>query len=212
MATRTIWISAAAIAASTVSVVGQAAAQNAARVGETPAGDVLADAVRAIAAADVSLVPGSALREDGDSRLVAPAMLLASLATGGDTIVVMELSGKQLLAALERSVNYPGKPFAGFLQISGMRFKADLRAVSGGRVLSVIVGDGPIDPKRSYKVAMPRPLADGQLGYFQIWSKDQIARDTGKTLEDALRALAAERPAASGIQGRIVLSGANGKP
>ncbi|MFM7321159.1 MAG: 5'-nucleotidase C-terminal domain-containing protein [Armatimonadota bacterium] len=189
-----------------------ARAQNAARLGETPAGDILADAVRSIGAADVALVPGNALREDGDLKSVAPAMLLASLATAGDSVVVMDVTGSQLLAALERSVAYVGKPFAGFLQVSGLRFKVDVKSPVGARVQGAVVGESPIDPKRSFKVAMPRPLADGQLGYFQIWNKDQIARDTGKTLEDALRSLAATRPAPSGTQGRIAISGVAGKP
>jgi len=186
------------------------AAQNAPRLGETPAGDILADAARLVASTEIALVPGNALRDDGDARSVAPAMLLASLATAGDSVVVMDLTGRQLLAALERSVAYAGKPFAGFLQVSGLKIAFDPKAAIGARIKSALVGEAALDAARTYKVAMPRPLADGQLGYFQIWNKDQIARDTGKTLEDALRAIAASRPGPTGIQGRIVVAPPSG--
>lgn len=215
MEVRTIWTDGrgrwkailAAVATTTV-LVAPARAQNAARLAEVPAGNVLTDALREISGAALALAPASALRADGDLQKMPPAAVVGILSTGNDSVVVMDLSGKQILDALERSFAFPGKPFAGFLQVSGLQVRYAPAKPSGQRVVAALVDGKPVDPARRYRVAMPRPLADGQLGYFQIWNKDQIAQDTGKSLDDALKLLAARRPEGSGVEGRIVADGA----
>lgn len=199
-----IWINALPVlaAVSTVWLTPCQGSQNV-RVAETPAGNILADAVRLIGKAEGALVPASALRADSEPAQLAPAELLIRMVTGQDPVVVVRLRGSQLRAALERSVTYVGKPFAGFLQVSGITLHADGSRPVGNRLVSVTVAGNPLDTAKEYRIAMPKPLADGQLGYFQFWTKQQILQDTGRTLEDAVKELAGQAPVPRGVESRI---------
>lgn len=170
------------------------------RLGETAAGNVVSDSIRTLTGADIALVAASAFRAGADARSVTGADAVGMLGTSTDTVVVMNLTGKQLTDALERSVSYAPKAFAGFLQVSGIEVRFSRKRPAGSRLLSLRKGGKPVDPAARYKVAMPRPLADGQLGYFQIWTKEQIALDTGKSLADAL---SAAKATTAQVEGRI---------
>jgi hypothetical protein len=50
------------------------------------------------------------------------------------------------------------------------------------KVMSIELMGKRLDPSRRYKVAMPKPLADGQLGYFQIWDKQTVRTMTNLTI------------------------------
>ncbi len=170
------------------------------RLGEAEAGNLVADAVRLSAGADVALVPAAAFK---GSKAVSPETATALLDPATDEIVVLSVRGSQLKDALERSVSFAGTPFAGFLQVSGLTFQYNASHDIGERVVKITVGGTPLDPKKLYKVATTRPLADGQQGYFQIWKKDQILPGTkAVTLATALRALPAGQ--VGKIEGRIV--------
>jgi len=173
------------------------------RVAETPAGNILADAVRLIGKADGALVPASALQAETEPAQLAPAELLVRMVTAQDPVVVVRLRGAQLRAALERSVTYLGKPFAGFLQVSGIALQVDGTRPVGNRLITVTVAGNPLDPAKEYRIAMPKPLADGQLGYFQFWTKQQVLHDKGRTLEDAVKELAGQSPMPRGVESRI---------
>ena len=162
--------------------------------GETEAGNVLADAVRAAGDADIGFVPAAAFKPGASAPRPATAEQAAALVEpADDTVVVLSLRGAQILAALERSVSFAPQKSSGFLQVSGVRFRYDPGKPGGKRVAEVTVGGGPLDAAKTYTVATTRPLANGQQGYFQIWEKSQITNDTKKTLADALRALAQGR-------------------
>lgn len=164
------------------------------RIGESAAGNAVADAVRAAAGAQIALVPASAFR----NGVAVPASLggdqLASLLDPpSDAIVLLSLTGAQLKDALERSVRYGSKGFAGFLQVSGIKVSVDSSKPDGSRIVLISVGGQPVNPGAKYKVATTKPLANGASGYFQIWSKADVTGDAQKTLAEALRAWAASQ-------------------
>nr|CAA9261868.1 hypothetical protein AVDCRST_MAG63-2464 [uncultured Armatimonadetes bacterium] len=153
---------------------------------ETEAGNILADAVRAAGGADIGFVPAVAFKPGASApRPATPAQAAGLVEPADDRVVVLSLRGEEVLAALERSVSFAPQRSSGFLQVSGLRFVYD-PGRSGKRVVSASVNGQDLKATGTYRVAMTRPLASGQQGYFQIWSgKD--ARDTGKTLAEALR-------------------------
>ena len=162
------------------------------RVGESAAGNAVADAVRSAAGAQVALIPASAFRSGVAVPSAAGGDQLASLLDPpSDAIVLLSLTGAQLKDALERSVRYGAKGFAGFLQVSGIKVSVDPARADGARIVSLSVGGQPVNPATKYKVATTKPLANGASGYFQIWSKADVAGDAQKTLAEALRAWAA---------------------
>ena len=181
-------------------VSAQPSEKTAIRLGEAEAGNLVADAVRLSVNADIALVPAAAFK---GSKAASPEAATALLDPATDEIVVLSVKGSQLKDALERSVSFAGTPFAGFLQVSGLTFQYNGTNDIGERVLKVTVAGAPLDPKKSYKLATTKPLADGQQGYFQIWKKEQIVSG-GKavTLAEALRALPVGQTGK--LEGRIV--------
>ena len=181
------------VGTATLTPVSAAAGQTAVttsgvKTAESEAGNLLADAIRAAANADIGLIPAAAFRTGASvprplngeqaSNLVDPS---------SDEVVVLSLRGDQIMAALERSISFAPQPSSGFLQVSGLRFTYDSRKDGGKRVVSVTVAGGqPLDASRTYKVATTRPLANGQQGYFQIWDKSAITASTGKSLAAAV--------------------------
>lgn len=165
------------------------------RQSETEAGNVVADAVRLAAGADMGIVPAAAFKPGASAPKPATGGQIAELLEPAtDQIVTLNLRGAQVLAALERSVSFAPQPSAGFLQVSGIRFTYNSRNDSGKRIVAATLDGKPLDAVKTYKVATTRPLANGQQGYFQIWDKDQIDKGSvSKTLADALGELARAR-------------------
>lgn len=154
---------------------------------ETEAGNLVADAVRAAAGAEIALVPASAFRSGASlSRPVSGAQAASLVEPSDDVLVVLRLSGTQIMDALERSVSFRPQASRAFLQVSGLRFVFDPARPAGKRVVSMTVGGAALDPGRTYSVAMTRSLAAGQQGYFRVWA-GKTGEDTGKTLASALR-------------------------
>ena len=164
------------------------------RAAETSAGNTVADAVRAVAGADIAFVPAAAFRPGASApRSASAEQITALVEPSSDMIVVLNLKGDQILAALERSVSFAPQPSAAFLQVSGLSFSYDAKRESQKRVLSVTVGGKSLDKSATYKVATTRPLGNGQQGYHQVWSRGSIASDTGKSLAAAISEYASKQ-------------------
>ena len=164
---------------------------------ETEAGNLVADALRAAARADLALVPAAAFKSGGSVARTATGEQMAAqlLEPSDEGVVVLRLKGSQILEALERSVSLRPQASGAFLQVSGARFSFDVSKPAGRRVAGVTVGGAALDPDRVYNVATTRSLAAGQQGYFRIWA-GKSAEATGKTVADALRELTAGRKGA----------------
>ena len=176
---------------------------------ETNLGDLVADAVRQTGNAQVALVPADEI--DGGASIPAgrteASKIVAALHYAddpGDTVAVLTLTGAQLLKVAERSVSRAPEPFDGFLQVSGLQIRYDAGQPEGKRVSLVGVGGGEVDAGQSYRVAMPRSLAGGSLGYFQIWTGKNISDDTGIPLSKSLDNYLAAHPVINSVvEGRI---------
>ena len=133
-------------------------------VGATASGQVVADALREFTNADVALVPAGVLKgvEKGDEAS-------AALAFEGDGVVTVNISGAKLREALERSISAYPQSSVGFLQVSGLEATFKKGAPANARLVSVTVGGARLDDSRTYAVAMPRSLQEGQLGYANLW-------------------------------------------
>jgi len=176
---------------------------------ETNLGNLVADAVRQTGSASVALIPSDEI--DGGASIPAgktdPNKIVAALhyaGDPGDTVVVLTLTGAQLLKVAERSVSRAPEPFDGFLQVSGLQIRYDPGQPAGKRVSLVGAGGSEVDAGKSYRVAMTRSLAGGSLGYFQIWAGKDISDDTGVPLSKSLSAyLSAHATVNSVVEGRI---------
>jgi len=141
-----------------------------ARMGESTLGDFVADAARAALDADVALIQAGQLRGDilPVGELDEECMQMALLYPG-EPLMLTQIPGSKVLEALERGLSALPQPNPGFLQISGMTVIYRPSDAAGRRVVSVTVGAEPLNPTRTYSVAMPSSLAKGAMGYSRVF-------------------------------------------
>jgi 5'-nucleotidase/UDP-sugar diphosphatase len=176
---------------------------------ETNLGDLVADAVRQTGSAQAALIPadeidGSALIPAGKTDAGKIIATLHYADDPSDAVVVLNLTGAQLLKVAERSVSRAPEPFDGFLQVSGLQIRYNASQPEGKRVSLVGIGGSEVDAAKSYKVATTRSLAGGGLGYYQIWTSKDITDDTGTTLAKSLGSYLSAHPViSSAVENRI---------
>lgn len=144
------------------------------RTSETNAGNWLTDLMASGTKSDIALLNSGTMRADrvipageftvGDMLAILPMP---------DPVVVLELTGAQVLAALENSVSmYPARE-GRFLQVSGVRFSFDPEKPGGSRVVdgSVMVkrhsatAFEPLHLDSKYRVATKEYLSNGKDGF-----------------------------------------------
>eukprot|EP00898_Chlorokybus_atmophyticus_P000025 jgi/Chlat1/1022/Chrsp109S00046 len=150
------------------------------RLRETNAGSLVCDIAREgiCGAADCALFNSGTFRSDAvhGPGAVTGRDLLALLPMM-DVVVLVEMSGEQLLEALENGV-------------SGIALTFDAAKPPGSRLLrdSVLVNNAPIDLTRTYKVATKEYLLEGRDGYDVLKGcKVLVDGETGPTLPQLLR-------------------------
>lgn len=145
-------------------------------------GQSLADAVLAASGADAAFFASGLLKEGTRGDLASQCLYPT------DEIMVVELTGAQVKAALERSVSLHPSPNPGFLYLAGIEATFKPKAPADARIADVVVNGSPLSPAAKYKVAMPGSLARGGLGYFSIWDKTAIQRTVeGQTVEAVVK-------------------------
>lgn len=83
-----------------------------------------------------------------------------------DTLIVKELTGKQILKALEQSIDsLPLGTKGSFLQVSGIRFTYSLKRPPGSRLMNIWIDSKPIKLKKTYSVVMISYIAKGGDNY-----------------------------------------------
>jgi hypothetical protein len=137
------------------------------------AGQAIADEIRSTAGAQIAFIATGQIRGGGKSE-----DLSTFVQFGTDQVAVLNLTGKQIRSALERSVMLYPNANPGFLQVSGL--EATFRKAKGAeRVTSVSVNGSELQNDSSYTVAMPESLASGSFGYFTIWERTDSTRILG---------------------------------
>jgi len=161
---------------------------------ESPLGQVVADALLASGrkwGAQVAFTNAGGIRtslEAGADNVVNAAQTQAVLPFGND-IVVMNMSGAQILALLEGQWDGSEPEKRGLLQVSeGFSYAWDTRKPKGQRIVreSVKLNGVPIDDGASYRVAVFQFLADGNDGFVTFRQGSNRAA-TGVRDIDSLR-------------------------
>lgn len=98
----------------------------------------------------------------------------------GNTLFAMEMTGAQILKALETGVSRGGGAFP---YVAGARYTADMTRPEGARIADVAVADddgglAPLDPAQTYRVVTNAYLAGGGDGYT-VMGEVSGATDTG---------------------------------
>jgi 2',3'-cyclic-nucleotide 2'-phosphodiesterase (5'-nucleotidase family) len=148
---------------------------------ECALGDLLADAMRAQAQADIGLVNGGTIRAGLPAGPVTGKDLMACLPYF-DSVCTVRLTGAQVQALLDRCAAMPLEDApGGFLQVSGLSVRYE-----NGKALDVRIGDAALDPSRDYLVACSRFLLGGGDGLAEFKAGRDV-RDWGVGLQELLR-------------------------
>ncbi len=178
------------------------------RAGETNLGDLFADAVRASAGADVAILNSGSIRGD---RVYPAGPLTRRTLIGihpfGNTVAKAEVTGRVLLQALTHGVSKLPATAGHFPQVSGLTMTVDLTAPAADRVRNVVVQGRPLDPARTYTVAVPEYILTGGDGYT-MFERAKVLTDaeSGEMMVTALeKYIAGRADVAPATSGRITI-------
>ena len=130
-------------------------------------GDLCADAVRAVSGADIGLVNGGGIKSNIPAGDITYGDIL-NVNPYGNQVCLVEVTGSQILDALEWGARSVPEECGAFLHVSGLTYEIDMNVTSGctsdenglctgitgtRRVSNVMVGDQPLDPNATYTVA-----------------------------------------------------------
>lgn len=206
---RWLTIGVAALAVAALGAAGQAevlgeatAALEAAdaREGECSLGNVVADAARSAVGADAAFVQASQLRsQDIPAGKLTRETLVGALLYPDERVVLAELTGAQIEAALERSLSMLPKPSTSLLQVSAITvgYRSDAPGRERVDPADVRVDGKPLSLTKRYRVAMPDSLAKGALGYFRIFGEiepELVGPPLGDALADYVRTMRVVSP------------------
>jgi len=170
-------------------------------------GNLIADAIRASLGADIAITNGGGIR--GNKQYAAGHKLtrrdiLTELPFGNSSVMV-EITGADIKSALENGVSQVDSRAGRFPQVSGLSFVFDAKAPVGSRILSVKVGDKPLDPNHRYKVASNNFMLEGGDGYNSFQNgKTLVGKTDGKLLANEVMAYAKKLGTVGAkVEGRI---------
>lgn len=144
---------------------------------ETSIGDLVADAVRKALQTDIAFIAASELKPKDPPfppGKISSADIANLVSYADDPLAVLQLQGKAIRQALERSISIYPQPNLGFLQVSGLKFTFDPSKPSGERVISITVGSSPLADDAIYTIGVTNSMANGALGYWKVWNESNI--------------------------------------
>ena len=139
------------------------------RLRESNIGNFVCDLMRLFYGADCTLMASGTIRGD---QVYPPGIIrakdLLNCFPFEDPCVVLKLSGKAILAALENSVStYPALE-GRFPQVSNIQFVFDSNAEPHKRVQDVKIGGAPLDLDRKYVMVTRDYMARGKDGFESL--------------------------------------------
>ena len=143
------------------------------RSSETNLGNLMTDAMLAKAIRQntiqrLAIQNGGGIRSSMDQGAITVGEVLKVMPFG-NALAIMEITGEELLGALEISVGQAPKENGGFLHVAGMKFKYDSTKAAGERVTEVMVLEGgnyvALNAAKTYTVATNSFTAKGGDGF-----------------------------------------------
>jgi 5'-nucleotidase/UDP-sugar diphosphatase len=179
------------------------------RAGETNLGDLFADAMRAAANADITIVNSGSIR--GDRVFPAGAITrrtVIEMHPFGGVICKVAVTGRIVLQALDSGVAKLPVTAGQFPQVSGLTMRVATDAVVGHRVSDVRVGGQPLDPNKVYTVALTDYMLMGGDDYAMFVNQPVvIGPEAGGLIVTALEKYMADRvEVAPAADGRIAIT------
>lgn len=137
------------------------------RTRETNLGDLAADAFLQATGADVAFTNGGGIRRSVPAGDITRNDVV-EVFPFGNSLVVIEVTGEQLVQAMEHGLRLYPEQNGGFPQVAGMKLAFDPAAEPGRRVTALSVGDVPVESGKTYRLATNDFLAAGGDGYEML--------------------------------------------
>lgn len=122
------------------------------RTKETNMGNLITNAMRHVTGADIALTNGGGIRASINAGDITKKDAITVLPFG-NTVVTINVTGQEILDALEVGVAAAPEANGGFAHVAGMSYTYDASKPVGKRVEAVLVGGKAIDPKATYSMA-----------------------------------------------------------
>lgn len=174
------------------------------RTQETNLGNLITDMIRYYTGADIAVYNGGGIRASADLGELTLENAMEIMAFNNE-VVVLKMSGAQIIAMLEHGVSSFPEVSGKFLQVSGIRFFFDPSMPPGERIWMAFVGDDRLMPGKMYTVATNEFLAAGGDAYTMFETAEVIAT-ADRTDQEMLIAYIQEfSPLFPMVEGRIVV-------
>ena len=178
------------------------------RAMECPMGNLVADAMLDRVkdqGVQIAIQNGGGLRASIDAGEVTMGEVLSVLPFQ-NTLSTFEVTGEQIVAALENGVSQVEEGAGRFPQVAGMSYTVDLTQEPGSRISDVMVGGEPIDPAATYGAVSNNYVRNGGDGY-RMFRDAANAYDYGPDLADVTAEYLAENaPYQPYTDGRISIT------
>ncbi|HPH42190.1 MAG: 5'-nucleotidase C-terminal domain-containing protein [Syntrophorhabdaceae bacterium] len=146
------------------------------RLMETNFGNLITDIMRGASGADAAIINGGSIRTSIKKGPILVGDIYGALPFE-NYVVVIKLTGLQILDALEQGVSGVEEAKGGFPQVSGIEFTYDRSNPKGTRIKEVFINGIPLATNKEYIVATNDFLAAGGDGY-------RVFRDAVKSSKD----------------------------
>jgi 5'-nucleotidase / UDP-sugar diphosphatase len=183
---------------------------------ESNLGNLAADAVLWYTSKDktqIALINGGGIRASIPEGEITDAQVREALPFG-NRLVQFDLSGANILAALENSLSTiksdPEESGGRFLQVAGLKFTADLKKPAGSRITEVLTGTAltgyrPLDTAETYRVVSLDYMLGGGDGYTMLKNGTNIRRGDVPEEQAVIEFITANSPVSPKVEGRITM-------
>lgn len=172
------------------------------RTKESNLGNLLTDVMVKYTEGDIAFLNGGDIRADIDKGEVTVGDIITTVPFSS-MLQVIEVSGEDLLQALERGVDTYPEAAGHFPQVSGIEYSFDPQKPVGNRILSVKVEGKALDKNAKYKMVTNDFITAGGDGYTMLKDKKLIS-DVGLLESDLLiRYFKEVKEVSPRVEGRI---------
>jgi 5'-nucleotidase len=157
------------------------------RAQECPMGNLVADAMLDRVkdqGVQIAIQNGGGLRASIDEGPITMGEIVTVLPFQ-NTLATFELTGAEVIEALENGVSEVEEGAGRFPQVAGISYKADLTAEPGSRITEVTLDGAPLDPEATYGVVSNNYMRGGGDGY-SVFESARNAYDYGPGLEQVV--------------------------
>ncbi len=153
------------------------------RYQETNIGNFVADSYRSYFNADIGFMNGGGIRTsvpEGEFTLRDSYSILPFR----NKVILANVTGDTIRAALENGVSNVENLGGGFLQVSGLKYSYHRNKLEGSRVDNILVNNEPLELQKDYTVAMPNYIFNGGDG-FTMFSQSMLVVNETNARTDA---------------------------